>query len=608
MAVIWRRKKQSAEQVGPAVVSDVSALTAASAPVPPHRWGKVTKTAVGGDRADWQAEAWNLLDLVGELSFAMLWKTALLSRFRLVASDLDPETGKPTGKTENKAAQQIVSRIAGGATGQSQMLGRLAPLMMIPGEAWLAIIYPDGEEQWLILSKDEIKSRGDDIEIIREDGTKYVLVEETDSISRIWRPDPRCSWLAWSPVKAALPVLRRMVRMEQNIEGAGKSRQAGNGILLLPSEVSMPTAPPPTGATDPDAPNLPPPAPASQFVTAGQIREALQQAMSTAISDPSSAEAMVPIILQVAGQWVDKVRHIKFDSEVSEKSQAALEAGTKRLAITLDMPPEALLGMADLNHWSLRGVEEEGIRWHAAPEMEIICDAFTRELMQPLINDPTVVVWYDTADVDAEPDHTEKVRQGFLDGVATAEAYARELGLGEDDQYDLTTKEGWAAWVTDRVRNDATLFPILRPLLEAFVTNMPTLPAPAPAAVPAGPAGTPIELEPGRAEPETREAAAMAVRMCVNEALRLAGTRRRSRADHDRLRNVPPREFHLAAHLGPCRDGEVQRLIQGWEDVVDDDVLRGARMDRTQLRAAVTAACRTALTTGTRPRLPVGWR
>ncbi|MBF6411544.1 hypothetical protein IU439_31400, partial [Nocardia farcinica] len=92
-----KRKTGTTDTEAPAL----PALSAAAAPVPPDRWGKITKPA-NGARGDWQAEAWDMLDLVGELSFALLWKTALLSRFRLVASDLDPETGKPTGSTDNE--------------------------------------------------------------------------------------------------------------------------------------------------------------------------------------------------------------------------------------------------------------------------------------------------------------------------------------------------------------------------------------------------------------------------------------------------------------------------------------------------------------------------
>jgi hypothetical protein len=605
MSMIWRRKTTTtADPTQPQVVSSLSALTAAAVTVPPAKWGKVTKPR--GETKKWQEELWDMLDLVGELSFSLLWKTALLSRFRLVASDLDPETGKPTGSTENAAARAVVRQIAGGATGQSQMLGRLAPLMMIPGEAWLAIIYPDGEEQWHVLSNDEVKPRGDTAELELEDGTNYTMDPKADTLSRIWRQDPRRARLAWSPAKAALPILKEIVRMSQNIEGAGKSRQAGNGILVLPTEVSMPAKPAPTGAPDPDAPNLPAPAPLSRFVTADEVRVALQEAMSKAIQDPSSAEAMVPIILQVAGEWVDKIRHIKFDSEVSDKAQAAREKAVRRLAMTLDMPPEVLLGLADLNHWSLYGVEEEAVRWHAAPEMETICAALTTQLLRPMVPDSDVVIWYDTSDVEAEPDQVEKVRTGFTDGVVRAEAYLRELGMSEEqDGYDLTTREGWTAWVLDQVRKDAALVPVLEPLLRTLVPalGLPEL-NPAPAAPPPPPPAPSPELEQQRV-PDTREqlaaAADTAVRLCVNRAMGLAGNRRRTRPNHAQLQGVPARDTHLKQHLGPCSAGDVDRLIDGWEEVLDDEICASAGVSRDQLRTLVASVCREALTTGTHP-------
>ncbi|MCM6777919.1 hypothetical protein NDR87_31525 [Nocardia sp. CDC159] len=588
------------------MVSSVSALTAASVRVSPERWGKVTKPPA--DRGKWQAEAWDMLDHIGELSFALLWKTALLSRFRLVASDIDPDTGRPTGITDNQAAKDIVARIAGGVAGQAQMLSRLAPLMMIPGEGWLAIIYPDGDEQWHVLSGDEIRSRGDQVELTLDDGTKYTMDKAVDTLSRIWRPDPRISSLAWSPVKAALPILRRILRMEQNIEAAGKSRQAGNGILVLPREISMPVTAPPTGTPDPDAPTLPPPPPPpSRFVSADEVRKALQEAMSTAIQNPASAEALVPIVLTVAGEYVDKIRHIKFDSEVSEKAQAAQEKAIRRLAMTLDMPPEVLLGLADLNHWSLWGVEEEAVRWHAAPEMETICAALTEQLLTPMLPPDLagkVVIWYDASDVEAEPDQLDKVSTAYKDGVVNAEAYIRELGLSVDqDGYDLTTEAGWALWAVDQVRRTPQLLPQLLPVLRMLVpalAGLPDLPAAAPPPPPSG--GQPETID-APAIPDTRDNAARAVvRLCVNEALRRAGARRRGRSDHARLREVSAVDVHRV--LGPCAESEVERLIDGWEELADDQVCAEAGIDRTRLRQIVYTIAAVALTTAREPVVP----
>jgi hypothetical protein len=364
---------------------------------------------------------------------------------------------------------------------------------------------------------------------------------------------------------------------------------------------------------DPDAPNLPPPPPPPQakFVSASDIRKAIQDAMATAIADPSSAEAMVPIVLMIAGEYVKHVQHLRFDVDIPERALDALEKAVRRLATTVDMPAEVLLGQGDLNHWSLYGIEEQAVRWHAKPEMETICDAFT-QLLRPLFTGPNTVVWYDTSDVDAEPDQIEKVRAGYQDGVVNADAYMRQLGLGESDGYDLTTSEGWKLWATDQVRRDATLIPVLTPILRLLVPNLaeltaPTEPAPAtrqePPAIEAPPAG--------HAPPDTRDnaltaAAGAIARLCVNQALRLAGNRRARRPDHPRFAGVPATDYHLPQHLGPCAPGDVAALIEGWDEMVDDDVCENAGLGRAQLRDLVQATASAALTTGARPVLPRG--
>lgn len=584
------------------------ALTAASAQIPPEKWGKVTKPS--GEGGKWAAEAWQMVDIIGELSFALLWKTALLSRFRLVASDVDPETGRPTGSTENQAAKDLVTRIAGGVAGQSQMLSRLAPLLTVPGEGWLAIIYPAGVEEWHILSTDEIKSSANSVTLTLDDGRRYVTDKETDTLSRIWNPDPRISSLAWSPVKAALPILRRILRMEQAIEAAGKSRLAGNGMLILPREVSMPMRPAPTGAPDPDAPGLAPPPPPPRFVSADEVRIALQEAMAKAIENPDSAERLVPIVLCVAGDYVDKVQHLKFDTEVSEKAQAAQEAAVRRLAMTLDMPAEVLTGQADLNHWSLSGVENQAVRWHAAPTMETICSALTEQLLAPMLPDVagSVVIWYDSSDVQADPNRLDKIRQGYEDGILSSGTYLTELGLStEEDGYDLNKVEGWARWAMDQVRRTPELLPDLLPVLRALVpalSALPELPAAAPAPPPAPPDnGDQPETIDAQPVPDTQDNAARAVvRMCVNEALRRAGARRRSRGDHARLRDVSPLAVHRA--LGPCPAAEVAGFIEGWEEMVDAEVCASVGMDRTRLRGLVLAISTAALTTAAEPVVP----
>lgn len=613
MALISRRarpRKITNGSTQPLVVSSLSApgMAAAHAEIPPEKWGK--KIGNTTSRKDWQKEAWERMEDVGELRFAVQWKKALVSRFRLVASDLDPDTGRPTGATTNTAAQDIVRRIAGGTAGQAQLIGRFTVLLSVPGEGWLAIIYrevEDGagikrvEEQWHVLSTEEIENKGSTTTILLQDGSKHEMNPETDTLSRIWDPNPRRTWEADSAVRSALPTLREIVRMGQNIEGAGKSRQAGNGLLVLPEEISMPPRQAPTGAVDPDAPALPePPQPPVQYVTTEQIREALQAAMAQAIENPASAEALVPILLQTKGEWIDKIRHIKFDSQVQEQSITTREKAIRRLALALDMPSEVLLGLADLNHWSLWGIEDEALRWHSAPLMETICDGLTEHLLRPMlerdgIDADNVVVWYDQTDVESDPEHDEKVRKAYELGLISSEAYARELDLQEEDVYDLTTLEGWGKWAADAVRKNPEHLSILAPILRATlpVLELPeTTPEPEPPAIEPPPD---TEEIPSEGPPDTRSQSVM-VRMCLNQAVTLAAKRRHNRSNHAELKDLSAAQTH--AKLGPVAADDVDRLIDGWDELLDPLAVQDAGVDQGRLRAVVRQCALATLTSG----------
>lgn len=456
MALIARRKTQPA-----VVVSDI-AITAAAAPVPIEYWGRKNSSNFTGmgAKTSFQEEAWEAVEQIGELRAAIEWKRALISRFRLVASDVDPITGKPTGETKSKIAQDIVQRIAGGLSGQSQMLGRLSVLLQIPGEAFLAVIYPNGgkTEEWHVVSGEEIQSRGTQQFLILPDGTQYPMNPKTDSLTRIWNQHPRRSWEADSALRAALPICREIIRMTQNIEGAGKSRQAGNGLLIIPEEISMPTSYAPTAAPDPDAPELPAaPPPPVQSVSAADLQSAIMTTMGTAIKDPTSAEALVPIVLQVSGEYVDKVRHLTFANEVMATSVETREKAVKRLAMALDLPAEVVTGFGDVNHWGAFQIEDMAIRWHCSDDVETIVNALTEYLLKPMLDraksKDEVVVWYDLTDVENDEGEDAVTDAAFGFGVLNGPAYLREKGFEEDDGYAYT-KEGWADWARDAARRD----------------------------------------------------------------------------------------------------------------------------------------------------------
>lgn len=343
MPRVARRPITGAELASPALV-------AAATPV---KTGNSTKKVA--EATGWKKEAWDFYDTVGELSYVCDWLGDALSRARLIASDI-ADDGRPTGATADTTVASIVADIAGGPAGQSTMLGRLATNLTIVGEAWVTILTRDTDlgsvEEWHILSADEMTTRGSEILLTLGDDTTHVFNPDVDLLTRVHIPHPRNARESAAATRSALEPLRELAGTAASIRGATRSRLAGNGILLLPQEISMPMAAPPTG--DPDAPGLPAPEQPvmeDRQVTAQDVMGQLQQVMTMAIQDPSSAAAMVPIILKAPGEHLDKVRHITLESEVTEMSLRTRDSAIRRLALSLKVPPEMLLGLSQGNHW-----------------------------------------------------------------------------------------------------------------------------------------------------------------------------------------------------------------------------------------------------------------
>ena len=460
-----------------------------------------TKSSGGDD--GWKAEAWQRFDEVGELRAVCQWFAGSLSRVRLVASDVDPETGHPTGATEDPIASTMVADIAGGPAGQGAMLARLATFLTVPGEGWVAIITrrptPDAPEveEWHILADDEIKTQARDITVELPDGATHPIDPDRDSLFRIWNPHPRHTRQSDSPVRAALSILREIRRCEQTIEAAARSRVAGNGILLVPNEISMPSAAAPTAAPDPDAPGLPAaPVEVDRPVSATDLMAALQAAMTTAITDQSSAAAMVPLVLKAPGEWLDKIKHVTLSSDVAETAVKTRETAIRRLALSLDVPPEVLLGTQDSNHWSGWLAQDQAINQHIAPMMITICDALTAAVLRPLLEsaghpDPeSVVVWFDLSALAQRPDRSADAQAAYDAGAIGPEAYRRETGFSEDDKPNLNTDEAKRDLAIKMVTAAPSLYPLLAGVLGFEVPAGAQAPRPgqpiAPTTVPAG--------------------------------------------------------------------------------------------------------------------------
>lgn len=591
-------------------------VTAAVQPVRDPAKAFRATLGTGRDGGHWSATAWQMYEQCGELRYICTWKQGALSRCLLVASEIDQKTGRPTGTTTNARVRDIVRDIAGGPTGQKQLVGRLGVFLTVPGEGYVAVIVRgegrDETEEWHLLDRAEITTKGTEIVLALADGTKHTYDKERgDVLFRVWNPHPRISTDADSPVRSVLPAFLEIVQATTAIRHAAKSRLIGGKILMLPSQLSLPMSQsaPRAAPVDPDAPTLPPPPPAAVDQGSAQdVQDMLFDVAEAAAKDPDSGAAHLPIVITADGEHIKNATLIDLHSDINKEQLEIRAAAIRRVALGMDIPAEVLLGISEMNHWNAWAMQDDAIQVHIVPLLETIADALTTALLRPTIErinreegldiDPDdYVVWFDTTALTEDPDKAPEARDAFDRGALTAAALRKYSGFDDADGYDLTTAEGIQQFARDQVARDPSLLPQLAPYLGA------DLPAPAPD--PAAPAAREIEAPAAREqapeEPDEVTSAAEPARavasLLLMRALELAGKRRQSRAATV-VAGVPAWELHT--HMPPADRADVPRLISGWDAGLTPEVAAQVGADLERLRQLVVTRATIALTTGRR--------
>jgi hypothetical protein len=455
------------------------------APLPPHLESAVTDdqlTAAAarftGSLTDhliqnraWQREAWDFYHAMGEFWFGTEWLANACSRVRLVAavkrsaSD-EPEILDPDDENlsaDDRMAIDVIDELAGGVGGRSMMLKALATQLSIPGEGYVV-----GEQRptgvgelgpavWSVKSTDEIRRReftpqrgtplgsssGQPVSIsplperrpspfeIQVEEARWRPLEDESMVCRVWQPDQQLSWRACSAALPALPILREIDLLNRRIIAELVSRIAMNGLLAIPDEATFPVRPEFKDAADPF------------------IAELIDTA-SKAIKTPGSAAATIPMPIRVPAALIDKIKHIPFTVALDPKLFEARDRAIKRLAATLNVPQEVVLGIADVSHWTAWQIDESAVKMHISPLVEVICHGLTVGYQRPRLEATGMapgdvdryVIWYDASELTTKPDLSIASKDAHDRGVVSDAAYRREAGFSEDDAPDFKAEDG----------------------------------------------------------------------------------------------------------------------------------------------------------------------
>lgn len=374
---------------------------------------------------DWQADAWEMFDLVGEHRYLTTTLAGRLSQARLyVGRRPTVETDDPE-PIEEPEVQAVLEAFGKTSAGRSQLMKRMAVNMSVAGDGWFAgippMLMPEHERpqnfspmqggttledtdaadlEWRMLSVSEVAMRGHRIEISFGPGLKDKIEVNPDDIYlvRVWNPHPRRWWEADSATRASLPVLRELVGLTMKIAAQVDSRLAGAGVFIVPQ--SAKTALLNQLGMDADTDEDP-------------FTEAMMEAMLTPIQDRASASAVVPLVFTVPDEAADKFRHITFDKQMDTEDRPLREEAIRRLALGQDAPPELLLGTAGMNHWGGWLVKEDVVSTHIEPPLALICDALTTQYLWPVLDSlgytdfEDYVIWYDVSHMVTRPNHTQ---------------------------------------------------------------------------------------------------------------------------------------------------------------------------------------------------------
>jgi hypothetical protein len=558
-------------------------------------------TATLGQRLTWQDEAWRFTKVIGELGYFVRWRANACAQVRLVASEIDPDTGFPTGgidpnNAEGQRVVALVRQIAGGPLGQKRLIKRAAACLTVAGELYMCILQRPEGERWYAVSKKEIRQsdkyvdmpgggRGPSVAIQLPDGEFHDYDPNTDAMFRVWNEAFDNAADADSPVRACLEPLGEIERATKKIRNADRSRLINNGLLMVPSEASLPESSDTGG---------------QPRRVAASLQRMLLQAAEVSDRDENSMASVLPIVGAAPGEHLGKIAHIEFSKDTTKTAVDIRTDAISRLAMGLDMTPERLLGMgSNSNHWSAYLLADEDVKNHISPVMEVLCQAvfdatITQILTAEGIDATQYTLWYDASRLTADPDLTDKAKDAYAAHTITSTALVEHLGLPQDSLYDWSTDEGLAAWARDRISEDPNRLTLLAQLVPELADREFSQPTPEPDPAADEYLYAEDELQPGTAEPDTEDAdptepTYSAVEdLFVNRALELAAKRRihtNDRQGHARLRHVPPHERNR--HLPPTTPAEAATLIKGWDNILTSEYAAQQGLNADRLRAAV---------------------
>ena len=247
-----------------------------------------------------------------------------------------------------------------------------------------------------------------------------------DYLLRIWYADPEHRDDPDSPLRSVAAQCEQLLLLNDQIGATARSRVPA-GLLLLPDELSFPLPAedaPDTGANADNDPFM------------GEIIEII----TTAIADADSAARVAPNVIRGPAELLKEVRMIDFARDMDEVFANMREELLRQIAGGINLPAEILTGLADLNHWSLWGVDESTAKHHVDPDVLHILSGLTKGYLWPALEESGMGrdearrfrIWRDYSDLTSRPITVEQAIALNENGIINDEYVRRVANVPED--------------------------------------------------------------------------------------------------------------------------------------------------------------------------------
>lgn len=480
-------------------------------------------------RREWQTDAWDYFDNVGEVKHAVRYVGNAMGKLRVFpAVDVDgvpvpvTDPNSQVPKAVADAAVAELERLRSPRGGQSEILRVLSMNLEVAGEGFIVgfaerttTIRVEGQdvpvtepEEWDVRSISEVEGKAGAYKVVDPEDhadRQGRAVTADDTLIRVWQRHPRYASAPDCALGGLLADCEALHTLSLLIIGDSNSKR-NNGFLLVPNEITFGSASRnDVGGDEEDGED-----------DEDQVMRALAETMQGPIADPASPSAVQPTLVRGPAEALKEFRHV-LASRPADTIDDKIEGRVKRIARGLDLPVEVVLGLESTTFANAAQVDKDTFDDYLQPRAELLADALSFGFLTPQLMENAatrqwadrIFVWYDPAGLFTQPDPTETASDAHNALVISDAVLRKALGFDEEDaptEEELLRRTGLKRGI---MTGDLTL--ALLKLLGVDIPMPDPVPpdAPAPAAVNAGGRASPRVDRPGldgQGEPPRRPA------------------------------------------------------------------------------------------------------